>query len=201
LLASDKPDLREVSEAVSDIAEDGKRAGEIIRRLRAFLRKNEAEQTRLNINEVVQEVVALLRGSALKELAIRCELAERLPPVSGDRVQLQQVILNLLVNASEATSGGDDDPREVVIRTSSNGSEMIEVSVQDFGGGLDETHKQDIFEPFFTTKPRGLGMGLPISRSIIEAHGGRLWATPNPQRGATFHFTLRRHQDGGHEGR
>jgi signal transduction histidine kinase len=197
LLTTGKPDVKEVYEAVSDIAEDGQRAGEIIRRLRAFLRKNETEHTRLNINEVVEEVVELLRGSALKELAIRCELAERLPLVVGDRVQLQQVLLNLLMNASEAMTVVDDGLREVVIRTSSNGSEMVEVSVQDFGGGLAESNTDDIFQPFFTTKPQGLGMGLPISRSIIAAHGGRLWATPNPERGATFHFTLRRHEDGG----
>lgn len=194
LVSGQTPDLDEVREALGDIVADGQRAGEIIRRLRAFLKKSEVEHAPLNINEVIQEVVVLLRGSTLKDLAIRYELAPSLPPVVGDRVPLQQVILNLLLNASEAMSHLHDGEREVVIRTSRNGSETVEVSVQDFGVGLDDANQNRMFDAFFTTKPQGIGMGLPISRSIIEAHGGQLWATPNPDGGATFHFTLRKHE-------
>jgi PAS domain S-box-containing protein len=191
LVSGEAPDWDEVREALADIVDDGKRAGEVIRRLRALLKKSDVERTPLDVNQIIQEVVMLLRGGVLRDISIKFDLAPDLPSVLGDRVQLQQVILNLLLNASEAMSHLQDDSREVMIRTLRNGSEAIEVTVQDSGHGLDEAVKDRLFDAFFTTKPEGLGMGLSISRSIIEAHNGRLWATQNPDRGATFHFTLR----------
>jgi len=190
-LAGDSPNLDEVLAILDDIVQDDKRAGEVIQRLRGLLKKSSARHDRLDLNDVVREVLRLLHGDALlKDLSIVTELAPDLPPVSGDRVQLQQVILNLILNGADAMTHTDPGFRNLLIRTELPDEKTVKVTVRDFGTGLDEEDLSRIFEPFYTTKPGGMGMGLPISRSIIEAHGGVLGAANNPGRGATFHFHL-----------
>ena len=190
-LAADTPDLAEAREAVRDIVRDGKRAGEIIARIRALLRKTDTEKERLDINQTVQEVVALTRKeTAVKGVTLRSELAAGLPPVWGDRVQLQQVILNLIMNGAEAMAAVSGRPRELLIGSRRHESDRVLVAVRDSGVGIDPEHRERIFDAFYTTKAQGLGMGLAISRSIVEDHGGRLWAMPNDGPGATFQFTL-----------
>ena len=150
-----------------------------------------ARQDRLEINETVMEVVALTRGEVLRnEISVRTRLKEGLPRIQGDRVQLQQVILNLIVNAAEAMSGAEEGTRELLITTDVMGAAGVLVAIADTGPGLDLRSPERLFEAFYTTKPSGLGMGLPICRSIIEAHGGRLWASANLPRGAVFQFTV-----------
>jgi PAS domain S-box-containing protein len=181
----------ELDETFDDIANDGKRAVAVIRRLRALFRKDAAERKPIQVNEVVREVVALLGNDAMRRrVAIDLALAESLPPVAGDWIQLQQVVLNLLVNAMDAMVAVDT-PRTVTIATALPEPTMIELTVRDRGLGVDASQLGAMFDAFVTTKPEGLGMGLPISRSIVLAHGGRIWATPNPDRGLTLHVTLR----------
>ncbi len=146
---------------------------------------------RVDINEAVLDVITLTRSELLRQgVSLQTELATGLPLIEGDRIQLQQVILNLILNAVEAMSGIDEGVREVRISTAREASSGVLVTVRDFGPGLDPQSLDHLFEAFYTTKPDGLGMGLPICRSIIEAHGGRLWATANEPRGAVFQFTL-----------
>jgi C4-dicarboxylate-specific signal transduction histidine kinase len=191
MLFSESPDLDEVREAVVDIANAGTRAGEIITRVRALVKKALPGKARVSINEVIREVLAITTGELEKHLVeLRTELIAGLPPVSGDRIQLQQVILNLIMNGIEAMSSVNDRPRVLLIRSQVLESGTVSVSVQDCGTGLDPRLLPHIFDTFFTTKPAGIGMGLPISRSIIEAHEGRLSARPNDNFGATFDFTL-----------
>ena len=186
-----KPNIGEVRTALERIIEDGKRGSEVIKRIRSLLRKTNTHKEPLNINEVVQEVAALACREAQKRgIFLRTELGAALPPVEGDRVQLQQVILNLVMNGLEASEGVTDRPRELVIRTQLHAPDAVLVAVQDAGVGLDPEHLPRLFEAFFTTKRGGMGMGLSISRSIIEAHRGRLWATRNAGPGATFQFVL-----------
>lgn len=185
------PNLDEVREALEDIIKDDHRAGEVIRRLRALLKKGELERAPLNINGVAEELVLLLHSEAVvKGVNMRMELGSGLPPVWGDRVQIQQVLMNLMMNGMEAMAEVGAELRELVVKTSPHDSDAVRVSVQDAGPGLDEENMAKLFTPFFTTKREGMGMGLAIARSIVEAHGGKLWATNNPDRGATFHFTL-----------
>jgi len=191
LLASPVLDVDEVREAVADIAEAGTRASEVIARIRAFLQKTGAEKTRLDINEVIQEVLALTRSELhTHQVSVQTELRTGLPPVLGDRVQLQQVILNLMMNGIKAMTEVTNRPRVLVLRSQAHESGNVLVAVQDSGVGLDPQHRDQIFKTFFTTKPGGIGMGLSISRSIIEAHGGRLWTATTPGPGATFYFAL-----------
>jgi C4-dicarboxylate-specific signal transduction histidine kinase len=190
ILASPEPDLEEVRLAVTDIAEAGTRAGEIISRIRALLRKTATERSPLDINQVIHEVLALIPGVLEKQhVSVEMELLPA-PPVLGDRVQLQQVVLNLIMNGIEAMHATVDRPR--VLKISSDAAESgLEVAVRDSGTGLDPRYVSHIFDTFFTTKASGMGMGLSISRSIIEAHSGRLWASLDPAaQGATFHFSL-----------
>ncbi len=190
-LRSATPDLDEVNEALADIVASDKRAGEVIRRLRAFLGKGELERKRLDVNALIREIVALVaKEMEAKHIAMKLELAGDLPAVSGDRIQLQQVVLNMLLNGSEAINHQTTNVRELAVRTSTENSDTVTVAVRDSGTGLDEENMKRMFDAFFTTKPSGLGMGLSISRTIIDAHGGRIVATPNPDRGATFYFTL-----------
>jgi PAS domain S-box-containing protein len=189
------PDLDEAREAARRIVRDGNRAGEVISRIRALLRKTDTGKARLDINQTVREVVTLTRNEATgKGVAIRMELAAGIPPVVGDRVQLQQVILNLIMNGIEAVSSVTDRPRELLISSRQHESDKTLITVRDSGVGLGEQDLEKIFDAFYSTKSHGLGMGPAISRSIVEDHGGRLWAVPNEGPGATFQFTLLKYQ-------
>ena len=190
-LIGDSPDLGEARESAQRIIRDGKRASDVISRIRGLVRKTALEKTPLDINQAVREVINLTQSEAVgKGVALRTELASELPFVPGDRVQLQQVILNLVMNGIEAMNTVTDRPREMLIRSSHYESDKVLVAVQDSGIGIDSQNLEKIFDTFYTTKSQGMGMGLAISRSIVENHGGRLWATANEGRGATFQFTL-----------
>ena len=190
-LAMATPNLDEVRDAVGRIIRDGNRASDVISRIRALVQKTDTEKTRLDINQTVQEVVILMQNEAgRKGLALRMDLAADAPSVLGDRVQLQQVILNLVMNGVEAMASVADRPRELLIRSRRHGSDQVLVAVQDSGIGIDRQNLEKIFNAFYTTKSQGMGMGLAISRSIVENHGGRLWAVPNDGPGVTFEFAL-----------
>ena len=190
-LVGDSPNLEEARETARRIVRDGKRASDVIARIRALVQKTDTEKARLDINQAVQEVINLTQHEAVRKgVALRTELAGELPPVLGDRVQLQQVILNLVMNGVEAMSSVADRPRELLVRSRQHESTQVLVAVQDSGVGIDRQNLEKIFDPFYTTKSQGMGMGLAISRSIVENHGGRLWAAPNDGPGATFQFTL-----------
>jgi two-component system sensor kinase FixL len=190
-LAAKPVNLDEVREILIDIVDDNSRAGEIIRRLRALVRKEELAFTQLELPAVIRDVVAVVHNDAiLRNVQVHYEAGDEVPPVRGDRIQLQQVMLNLLLNAFDAMKDCRPDQRQVSVRVDSDGAGRVEVAVRDRGIGLTSDKLDRIFEPFFTTKRDGLGMGLSISRSIVEAHGGRLWVENNPDSGATFCFTL-----------
>jgi len=183
--------LEEVQQVLTRIVEDGKRAGEVIHRIRALMKKAPPRKDRLEINRVILEIIELTRGEAVKYgISVLTELADHLPVVEADRVQLQQVLLNLIVNALEAMGAANVGPRELLISTGKAESSGVLVAVQDSGPGLEAAMLERVFESFYTTKPTGLGLGLSICRSIIEAYGGRLWASTNQRRGTTFQFTL-----------
>jgi len=184
-------DLKEIREILDDIVTDNSRAGEVIRRMRALVKKEKLEFAPIDIASVIDDVVQLVHSDGiLRNIRVELECRDGLPRVHGDRVQLQQVVLNLLVNAFDAMKDAPASERRVVMRAEANGAGTVELSVRDHGIGLTSDELVKIFQPFYTTKREGLGMGLPISRSIIEAHGGRLWAESNVDLGATFHFTL-----------
>jgi C4-dicarboxylate-specific signal transduction histidine kinase len=190
------PNLEEVRRTLGLIVEAGIRAGDVIDRIRALVKKAPPRKDRVEINEAVLEIVELIRREIAKNtISVQMQLAESLPAVKGDRVQLQQVILNLLINAVEAMSGMSEGSRELLISTRETESEGVLVAVRDSGPGLAPESIDQLFESFYTTKPDGLGMGLSICHSIIEAHQGRLWATANVPRGAVFQFTLPAHAD------
>ena len=190
-LAADPPNLDETRDAARRIIRDGKRANEVISRIRSLMQKTDPEKVRLNINEVIEEVILLTRSETTRRgVTVRMELANDLPPVLGDRVQLQQLMLNLLMNGIEAMASVDDRPRELIIQSRSHESDQVLVAVQDCGKGIAMDDLERIFDAFYTTKSQGMGMGLAISRSIVENHGGRLWAVTNDDQGATFQFTL-----------
>jgi signal transduction histidine kinase len=191
-LSAVPPDFGEVSEALAGIIKEGDRASEIIGRIRALMKKAPPRKDAVSINDAILEVVALTRTeTANNGVSVRTQLAEGLPPVRGDRVQLQQVMLNLIVNAVQAMSGVGEGARELQISIDAVPSEGgVRVGVRDTGPGLSPESLSRLFEPFYTTKPEGMGMGLSICRSIIEAHGGRLWATRCEPRGALFQFTI-----------
>jgi len=188
-LATQPPNLAEANEAVSRIVRDGRRASEVIARIRAFVRRRESQKSRLSLDEVTREALgmmaAILRGHGV---LLSIVPAEQLPAAMADRVQVQQVILNLVMNAVEAMERSTD--RTLIVGVDAYGTGTLRVWVRDSGAGLDAEQRARIFHAFYTTKPNGMGMGLAISRSIVEAHGGRLWATPNEGRGETFQFTL-----------
>jgi C4-dicarboxylate-specific signal transduction histidine kinase len=190
-LAADPPNFDEAHEALRRIIRDGTRAGEVIARIRALVKKDEPVTRRLDCNEILLEIVALTQSEvARRGASLQTDLAANLPAVTGDRVQLQQVLLNLVINALDAMSALTERPRVVRIRANTPEPKTIIVAVEDSGVGLDPRLAARLFDAFYTTKPEGLGMGLSISRSIVEAHGGKLWATSNEGHGATFHFTL-----------
>ena len=191
LLARELPDLDKSREVVKRMISDGLRASEVITRMRALLKKRGTEKALLNVNEIIQEVITLTSTELSKsEIHLQTTLAADLPQVLGDRVQLQQVILNLILNAKEAMRGAGWKPRELLITSLASRSGEAVVAVRDSGTGLDPQDCDRIFEAFFTTKAEGLGLGLSISRTIIEAHGGRLWATPNEDQDTTIQFAL-----------
>jgi len=190
-LAAEPPNLGEARQAVEAIIRDGTRASSVLVRTRGLLRRGERVRERLDINDVIREVIALMDGELRRNGAsLRTEMPRELPPVVVDRVLLQQVILNLVMNAIEAMRAVSDRARVLCIRTQEQHSGSIVVFVEDSGVGIDPEHLSRMFEAFYTTKVQGIGMGLTISRSIIEAHGGRLWAVANDERGSTFCFTL-----------
>jgi C4-dicarboxylate-specific signal transduction histidine kinase len=190
-LAAQPPNLEQVRQSLDCIVRDGLRAGDVIGRIRALVRKEPQQRVALDINAVVVEVIALTRIEiARNRVMVRTQLADALPPIQADRVQLQQVILNLIMNAVEAMSGMGDGERVLSISTIRDASNSLSVSVRDSGPGLDKKTMERMFEAFFTTKSKGMGMGLAICHSIIETHGGRLWAGANEPRGAAFQFTL-----------
>jgi PAS domain S-box-containing protein len=190
-LAAQPPDLDEARRALDRIVRDGKRASEVISRTRDLVRKAPPQRDSVDLNETILEVVALTRREAERHgVALQTHLAHDLPPVWGDRVQLQQVILNLLTNAIDALKGLGEGSRVLLVDSARDDADGVLVTVRDSGPGLDWDRVDDLFEAFHSTKPGGIGMGLAISRSIVEAHGGRLWATPNAPRGAVFQFTL-----------
>jgi PAS domain S-box-containing protein len=185
------PNLDEARSAVDWIIKESHRAGEVIRRVRALANKNDLEKVLLDINDVIKEVVALVRREMdSRKVLPRIELAPALRMILGDRVQLQQVIINLVMNGIEAMQSVSDRPRELVIRSQQDESDRVLVTVTDSGVGISTENADRLFNAFFTTKPSGMGMGLSICRSIVEAHGGRLWTTANAPHGARFHFTL-----------
>jgi C4-dicarboxylate-specific signal transduction histidine kinase len=189
-LAGDVPNLDKARAAAERIVNDGTRAAEIISRIRLLFQKGSLQQELVDVNEIIEEMIVLLRSEATRySMSVRTELAADLPPVTGDRVQLQQVMMNLMVNGIDAMKAVDGT-RELVIKSQRVENERVLVSVSDTGVGLPQQHADQIFNAFFTTKPRGTGMGLRICRSIVESHGGRLWAASNSPRGASFHFAL-----------
>jgi C4-dicarboxylate-specific signal transduction histidine kinase len=190
-LALETPRLDEARAAVERIARDGNRASEVIQRIRALAKKTEPQMVALDINDVIREAISLEQREMLSQrVALRTELASALPPVLGDRVQLQQVVINLVMNALEAMAPVTDRPRDMLIRSHQDDANEVLVAVRDSGMGIDSENAERVFNAFFTTKASGMGMGLSISRSIIVAHGGRLWVSPNADHGATFQFTL-----------
>lgn len=183
--------LDEARAALHRIVRDGSRAGEVIARIRTLFKKTDTAKEPVDLNEVIREVIDLIRDELQRhKVALQLQLADELPAAPGDRVQLQQVIMNLILNAIEAMSAVELGKRSLSIRTTCLDGDQIRIEVQDTGIGFDPGVAGKIFDPFYTTKPGGLGMGLSISRSIVESHTGRLWATPNDGVGTTFHITL-----------
>jgi NO-binding membrane sensor protein with MHYT domain len=195
-LAAQPPDLEEVRDAFDRVIKAGNQAGEVIGRIRAIIKKAPPRKDDLEINEAILEVIALTHGELVKNgVSLRTQLAAGLPLVQGDKVQLQQVILNLIINAVEAMSGVSEGSRELLISTGRDASSGLVVAVQDSGPGLEPESFDRLFDPFYTTKSGGMGMGLPICRSIVEAHGGQMWAAANVPQGAVFQFTLPAHRE------
>jgi NO-binding membrane sensor protein with MHYT domain len=190
-LAAQPPDLEEVRDAFDRVIKAGNQAGEVIGRIRAIIKKAPPRKDDLEINEAILEVIALTHGELVKNgVSLQTQLAAGLPLVQGDKVQLQQVILNLIINAVEAMSGVSGGSRELLISTGRDASSGLVVAVQDSGPGLNPESFDRLFDPFYTTKPAGMGMGLSICRSIVEAHGGRVWASRTSGPGVTVQFTL-----------
>jgi len=195
-MASDSADLDEISDILVDIVADDRRAGKVIHRLRSLFRKGAFKKTSVKINDLIQEVVSLIHTEAMiRNVSIETKLDKSLAPVLGDKIQLQQIIINFILNASEAMTDIDDGSRKITISTGNTDEKMVKVGVRDKGIGFDEDNIDQIAEPFFTTKPGGMGMGLSINRTIIDAHLGRMWAVKNPDGGATFYFTLPIHDE------
>jgi two-component system sensor kinase FixL len=196
LTTGDSPDFDEVRDILSDIVADDRRAGQVIQGLRSLFRKGEFERVEVDINDLVQEVVSLIKSEAIiRNVSIETILDKSLPSVVGDKIHLQQVIINFILNASEAMANLDDVPRRIIISTIKADDQTVKVGIRDSGIGINEDNFNQIIEPFYTTKPEGMGMGLSINRSIIDAHFGRLWAENNPDRGSTFYFTLPIHEE------
>jgi C4-dicarboxylate-specific signal transduction histidine kinase len=189
-LTRETPDLEEARQTASRVVKDATRAAEIITRIRLLFKRGTPERELVDVNEVIREMIVLLSSEATRyAISVRTELAQDLPQVMADRVQLQQVLMNLMINGIDAMKDVDG-VRDLAINARRPEKDQVQVSVSDTGVGLPQQQADQIFNAFFTTKLHGTGMGLPISRSIIEAHGGRLWACANASRGAIFHLTL-----------
>jgi two-component system, LuxR family, sensor kinase FixL len=185
------PQLDEVQEGLEDVIAQTRRAAELLQRLRALAKKSDLKRITFDMNEMIREVIHLVGGEAkARQASITLHLQDDLPHLSGDRIQLQQVVLNFVLNAFDAIAAASDRPREIVVRTRLEPPQGITVAVEDSGIGLKGEALRHMFDPFFSTKAEGLGMGLAISRSIILTHRGRIWATPHPGRGTTVSFSI-----------
>jgi PAS domain S-box-containing protein len=190
-LQSDRLDPGELREILEDIVKDNKRAGDIIRSLRSMLKQEEMERETISINDVLRDMISLFHSEAIiRNIEVEMDLADPSPLVHVDRVQIQQVMLNLIMNAAEIMSRNEPEGRKIILKTRPVDHGAVQVAVRDLGPGIEEKNLDRIFEPFFTTKRSGLGMGLSLSRSIIEAHGGRIWVENNPDKGVTFYFEI-----------
>jgi two-component system sensor kinase FixL len=191
-LQKNPPDHEEVKAILTDIRQDDQRAGAVIDRMRAMLKRRDLQLEPLGLRELCERVAALAHTELeARRVELHVELPSDLPPVQGDRVQLQQVLLNLLINGAEATNGSPTERQRLVLRARQTDNQHVEVSVSDAGQGIPVDKLTQIFEPFFTTKVTGMGMGLAISQTIVNAHGGRMWAENNPDGGATVRFTVK----------
>jgi signal transduction histidine kinase len=192
-LNANPPDVKQARQILTQIGDDARRAGLILHRIRAMFKRGLPRRDRFDVNEAILDVITLTRSEVVRHgVSLRTQLAEDLPPIEGERIQLQQVVMNLILNAVEAMTALDHGARDVQICTKADPTGSVLVAVCDSGPGLDPTSLDRVFQAFYTTKPDGMGMGLAISRSIIEAHGGQLWASSNEPRGATFHFAIPR---------
>jgi C4-dicarboxylate-specific signal transduction histidine kinase len=190
-LDAQPPDLGEVQQALGGIIKDGNRASDVIGRIRGLITKVPPRHDPLDVNQAIVDATTLTRSELFNHrIALQIQLAQGLPVVQGDRIQLQQVLLNLIINAIEAMSAVNEGPRELLISSASNAADSVLVAVQDSGPGLTPESSDRLFQAFHTSKPDGMGMGLSICRSIVEAHGGRVWAAASTPRGAIFQFTL-----------
>jgi C4-dicarboxylate-specific signal transduction histidine kinase len=190
-LSAEQPNLEEARAAVDSIAREGTRASDVVRRIRAMFTKSAPEREPLEIDAMLREAMALMEPQAARHgIAIQAELTASHRRILADRVQLQQVVVNLILNAIEAMRDITERPRRIVVRSEMQSEDDVLVAVRDYGIGIDPKNQRRLFDPFFTTKPQGMGVGLSISRSIVEAHGGRLWANANSDWGATFQFTI-----------
>ena len=190
-MKNESPDLDEIRAILADIRKDDQRAGSVIDRMRALLKRHDLEMRTLEVGELVGDIAGLARtDAAVRQVKLEVDAAGGLPLVRGDRVHLQQVLLNLILNGMDALNGVSREDRRVSVTARLDGAHTVEIAVSDTGHGIPVGKLAHLFDPFFTTKPNGMGMGLPISRTIIEAHGGRIWAANNAERGATFRFTL-----------
>lgn len=190
-LTGDKPDMDELHDVLKDIIADNRRADDVIGKLRRIMRKTKPQIMELDIKELIQDIIPLVTShEMMRKISLDLELDEAIPPVVGDRIQIQQVILNLILNSTEALMNIKRPSRSITVRTHQQDSRTVMVSVTDNGPGIEAEAMPHLFEAFYTTKPEGLGMGLAICRSIVESHRGRLWAQNNPDAGATFYFTI-----------
>jgi signal transduction histidine kinase len=191
MLTSERPDLQEIGAALDDVVRDNARAVEIVAQVRTLFQRGDAQKSQVDLKHVLLDIESLLRHEALlKGISLRLVMPEALPSMVGQRTQLMQLLLNLVLNAFDAVSESEAAKREVEIRASYNGAGCIKVAVHDSGIGIDPKNMPRLFDAFFTTKEKGVGLGLAIARSIVDNHGGRLWAEPNPDRGATLQFEL-----------
>jgi len=190
-LSAAPPNVEKARQSTHSIIQDGTRAGDVLARIRRIFRKEQPAKQWLDLNNLIEELVGFLRHeAATRNISIRTDLTQSLPSIKADRVRLQQAVLNLIINAMDSMADTKAPKREVVIRSRKNDSDQVLVAVEDCGRGIKPEIAGKIFDTFFTTKPQGIGMGLPISRSIVESHGGRLWASANPCGGAIFEFTV-----------
>jgi C4-dicarboxylate-specific signal transduction histidine kinase len=197
-LARTTPDLDEVRAVLERIARDGHRASQVIASVRAMFKKGVQNRTAIDINDLIREVLALVNGDLQSRIiSVHTELARQLPPVLADHVQLQQVVLNLITNAADAMQSVRDRARLLQVKSATHEPDGILIVVADAGTGIDWENSERIFDPFFTTKSNGMGLGLSICRSIVEAHGGRLWASPGTPHGSVFHVALPSGNPGG----